>query len=449
MKSLKNADGALPESSASMPLPQAVQPETAVDATPPGTGSGLAPVNARYIWLMVLAQFGVFMAFITPLAISLTIRVNTLAPGQPEYLGFITGAGALFVMLTGPFMGIWSDRTRSRFGRRRPFMVGGIVVGVVSLVVMALAPTVLLLGFGWILAQWGWGTALGNLQNSTADRLPESQRGKVAGLTSFATQVAPVFGVILAQFFTGDPLLLFLVPGAVGVVAVLLFVFLVHEDDSRGLPREPITGRQLLGKYVYNPAQHKDFSWNWLARFLFYFGITLNTTYTAYFFADRLGITVGEVAGVIAMLGLGGVLATTIGAIGGGFMSDKFKRRRLFVLIGGVIMATGMVTQAFAGNLTVLIVGSLTASMGLGLFAAVDQALLLDVLPERETDAGRFMAITGFATSIPQSVAPLAASAILLVGVTGDDRNYALLFVIAAALMVLAGLSVLRIRSVR
>ncbi|VEP40021.1 MULTISPECIES: MFS transporter [Tessaracoccus] len=449
MDNLRNVDGTLPESSAAMPLPPVADPDTAIDSTPPGTGAGLAPVNSRYIWLMVFAQFGVFMAFITPLAISLTIRVNGLAPGHPEYLGYITGAGALFVMLTGPFMGIWSDRTRSRYGRRRPFMVGGVVVGVVSLVVMALAPSVVLLGLGWILAQWGWGTALGNLQNSTADRLPESQRGKVAGLTSFATQVAPVFGVIIAQFFTGDPLLLFLVPGAVGVVAVLLFVFFVHEDDSRGLPREPITGRQLLGKYVYNPAQHKDFSWNWLARFLFYFGITLNTTYTAYFFADRLGITVEEVAGVIAMLGLGGVLATTIGAIGGGFMSDRFKRRRLFVLLGGVIMAAGMVTQAFAGDLTVLVVGSLTASMGLGLFAAVDQALLLDVLPERETDAGRFMAITGFATSIPQSVAPLAASAILLVGVTGEERNYTLLFVIAGALVVLAGLAVTRIRSVR
>ena len=129
-------------------------------------------MNARYIWFMVLAQFGVFMAFITPLAISLSIKVNALAPGREEYLGYITGAGALFVMLTAPFMGVWSDRTRTRFGRRRPFMVGGMIVGVVSLVVMALAPSVLLLGLGWVLAQWGWGTVLSNLQISTADRLP-------------------------------------------------------------------------------------------------------------------------------------------------------------------------------------------------------------------------------------------------------------------------------------
>ena len=87
--------------------------------------------------------------------------------------------------------------------------------------------------------------------------------------------------------------------------------------------------------------------------------------------------------------------------------------------------------------------------MGIGMFSAVDQALLLDVLPEKTTDAGRFMGITGFATSIPQSIAPLVASGILLIGVTGAEKNYTLLFIIAAALVLLGGLVILRIRSVR
>lgn len=412
-------------------------------------GADLPKVNARYIWFMVLAQFGVFMAFITPLAISLSVKVNALAPDHEEYLGYITGAGALFVMLTAPFMGVWSDRTRTRFGRRRPFMVGGMIVGVVSLVVMALAPSVLVLGLGWVLAQWGWGTVLSNLQISTADRLPESQRGKVAGLTGFATQVAPVFGVILTFGVTGDPLLLFLIPGLVGVILVTLFVALVHEADSRPLPRERIGLGGLLRKYLYNPAQYPDFSINWLGRFFFYSGLTLNTTFTAFFFASRLDLDLGQVAGIIAGVGGVGVLAVTAGALGGGFLSDRLRRRKLFVLLGGAIMAAGMLLMAFTGDIASLIAGSLIVSMGIGMFSAVDQALLLDVLPEKETDAGRFMGITGFATSIPQSVAPLVASGILLIGVTGAEKNYTLLYVIAAALVLLGGLVILRIRSVR
>ena len=322
----------------SMPLPT-VNATTLAEASavPP---EDLPKVNARYIWLMVLAQFGVWVAFITPIAISLAVRVGQLAPGHEEYLGYITGAGALAVMLTSPLFGTLSDRTRTRLGRRRPWMIGGMILGVVSLVVMALAPSVLWLGFGWILAQLGWGQTLTNLQTSTADRLPESQRGKVAGLIGFSTQIAPVIGVIIASSFTRENLQLFLIPGAVGVILVTLFLVLIHEDDSRGRVFDaPLSFGGLFRKYVYSPKQFPDFSWNWLGRFLFYFGLTLNTTFTAFFFASRLHVDIADVGGIIAALAGAGVLATTAGALGGGFLSDRLHRRRIFVLIGAILFA--------------------------------------------------------------------------------------------------------------
>ena len=418
--------------------------------TPPAPAPVLPKVSARYIWLIALAQFGVFLAFITPLGISLSVKLAQLAPGHEEYLGYITGAGAATVLLFGPLLGVLSDRTRSRLGRRRPFMIGGTLLGVVSLVVMAMAPSVFVLGLGWVLAQLGWGQVLGALTYSQADRLPEEQRGKVAGIGGFATLIAPVGGVVLASQFVGDALLLFLVPGAVGVVLVTLFVCLIHEPDSRTLPQSaPLTARSLIGKYTFNPRRYPDYSWNWLSRFLFYFGLTLNTTFAAFFFAARLGVSVAEVAGTVAVLSGLGVLATSAGALGGGFLSDKLRRRRVFVLVAGAVFALGAVVMAFASSVPLLFAGSLTTSVGLGMFSAVDQALALDVLPERETEAGRFMGIMGFATSIPQSVAPLVAPMFLTIGVAATGKNYTLLFIIAAACTVLSGLAVLRINSVR
>jgi MFS family permease len=324
------------------------------------------------------------------------------------------------------------------------------VLGTVALVVMALAPSIPMLGFGWVLTQLGWGAVLGNLQVSTADRLPESQRGKVAGLTGFATQVAPVFGVVVAGGFAADPLLLFLIPGAVGIVLTTLFVTLVHEDDSRTLVfADRITPASLLRKYLFSPKRYPDFAWNWLGRFLFYFGLTLNTTFTAFFFASRLGVTIEEVGAVIAATGGLGVIATTAGALGGGFLSDRLRRRRVFVLAGGVLMAAGMLVSAFSFDLPTLVAGGAVTAVGLGMFAAVDQALLLDVLPEKATEAGRFMGITGFAISIPQSSAPLIAPLFLAIGVAGGEKNYTLLFIVAAAFVVLGGAAVMRVRSVR
>lgn len=414
--------------------------------TPPETKA-----STSYIWFQVLGQFGVFVAFITPLAISLAIRLAELAPGHEEYLGYITGSGALVVMLTAPLFGVLSDRTRTRIGRRRPFMIAGTLLGVVSLVVMALAPSVLVLGLGWILAQLGWGQVLQNLQTSMADKLSETQRGKVAGLARFATQVAPVFGVVIAGSFSGNALLLFLLPGLVGVILVALFVLFTREPDTRGARfDEQLSVKTLFSKYVFNPRRHPDFSLVWLGRFLFYFGLTLNTTFTAFFFASRLGVEVADVAPIIATLGLFGIGATTLGAIGGGFLSDRVRRRRVFVLLGAVLFAIGAIVMALASDIPLLYTGSLITSVGIGMFAAVDQALILDVLPEKNTNAGRYMGIISFAVSIPQAVAPFIAPLLLTIGasVTGD-KNYTLLYVIAAAFTLVGGLVVLRIRSVR
>ena len=436
------------------PLPQAlpatpgaVDEVVQIDSSLP---SGLK-ASTSYIWFLVLAQFGVFVAFITPLAISLSIRLAELAPGREEYLGYITGSGALVVMLAAPLLGVLSDRTRSRLGRRRPFMIAGTVLGLISLVVMALAPNVWVLGLGWILAQLGWGQVFQALQTSMADKLSETQRGKVAGLAGFATQIAPVFGVVIAGSFAGNALLLFLLPGLVGFIMVALFVLFTREQDTRGaLFADRLSAKTLFSKYLYNPRSFSDFSWVWLGRFLFYFGLTLNTTFTAFFFASRLGVEVAEVAPIIATLGLFGIFATTLGAIGGGFLSDKLRRRRVFVLLGSVLFATGAVVMAVASDIPMLYAGSLITSVGIGMFAAVDQALILDVLPEKATNAGRFMGIIGFAVSIPQAVAPFIAPLFLAIGVgAAGEKNYTLLYIIAGAITVLGGLVILRVRSVR
>ena len=427
------------------PAAAAVPPAGAAESP-----AGLPDVGPRYIWLQVLAQFGVFVAFITPLGISLAIRVGQLAPGHDEYLGYITAAGAFAALFTGPVVGQLSDRTRSRWGRRRPFMVAGMLLGTLALTVMATAPTIWILGLGWVLSQMTWGTVLGALQFSQADKLPEHQRGRVAGLTGFATQIAPVLGVGIASVVSSDNLMLFLIPGAIGLLCTTLFVALIPEPDSRGAT---FAGRMtLLGTFrdmAFDPRTYPDFAWNWLARFLFYFGLTLNTTFTAFFFASKLDVDVADVAPTLSVLALFGIVAVTAGAIGGGFLSDRLQRRRVFVLAAGILFGVGAVVMAVAGSLPLLMAGSLTTSLGIGMFSAVDQALALDVLPDR-AQAGRFIAIMNIATAIAQAVAPLVAPSILTIGVVaGGEKNYVLLYAVAAVFTIAAGASVLRVKAVR
>lgn len=435
-------------------LPLPVGTEAAVGEHRQGLGTAggdLPKVGARYIWFFLIGLFGAYIAFVTPIAISLAIRIKQLAPDNEEFLGFVIGAAAIVSLMAGPLTGVLSDRTRSRFGRRRPWLAGATVVGLAGLFLMAMAPDVIFLGIGWIVAATGWNTVLANFTNSQADRLPESQRGKVAGLSGFVTMAAPITGAILGGILSGSPLLLFMVPGVIGAALVILFVLVVPEKDSRGLSFErDLDFKLLLSKYVYNPRQYPDFSWNWLGRFLFYFGLTLNTTFTAFFFASRLNLDVTQIGGIVAISGGLGAVAVMVGAIGSGFLSDRIRRRKPFVLGAGVLFSLGALTMAFAPGLEIILVGSFIATLGLGVFSAVDQALLLDVMPERETDAGRFVAINQFATSIPQAFAPLIAPLFLVVGSTsGTDKNYVFLYIVAAVFTLLGGVVVLRVKSVR
>src|SRR6478752_5018886 len=124
-------------------------------------------------------------------------------------------------------------------------------------------PLVLSLAIGWIVSTLGWGQIFGGLQNSQADRLPASQRGKVAGLTGMAGMMAPVIGSVAGSALSSSPYLLFLVPGLIGAVLVVLFLLFVQEPDSRDLIlEEKLSARGLFSKYLYNPRSYPDFSWN-------------------------------------------------------------------------------------------------------------------------------------------------------------------------------------------
>ncbi len=436
------------------PFAPAQQASAVGDAIAQQPSRERVPVSSGYIWLLLFAAFGGFAALVAPIGISLSLRVQELAPENVEVLGFVVGAGAAIAAISQPLVGMWSDRTRSRFGRRRPFALGGAVVGLAGLAGMAAAPDVPLLTAAWMVTQLGFGTAIGSLLLSQADRLPEFQRGRVAGLYGLVQMVSSVAGVGLASAFIGNDWLVFLAPGALGLVGYALWFLFNGESSNRDEPLpEKLTATRVLQDMVFNPRKYPDFAWNWLGRLLFNVGVTFATTFTTLFFASRLSDSgqVSEIGGIITILSLLGVVATAVGALGGGFLSDRIKRRRLFVLVSAFAYTSGAVVMAFGGsNLAVLVAGSMLTSLGLGIFSAVDQAIVLDVLPEQDTAAGRFLGINNYATSVAQAAAPVIAAPLLLIGVTGAEKNYSLLFIFAAACTLIGGLIVtLKVKGTR
>ena len=425
--------------SSNLALPFLPAPET---ARPSGEPAQLQKqLGRKSVALLVLATFGGSMAMIVPMSFTLALRLDQIAPGREEFLGYMLGAGSTFSLLAAPLTGVLSDRTRSRWGRRRPYTVAGATVGLAAIPLMAFAPNVLLLGVGWVLSTVGWHTAMGSINNYQADNLPKFQRGRVAGMTSLARQIAPVAGIILVGQVVVDPLWVFLLPATVGVLLVLGFVAFAPEGHSLRLESDvPLSLNNVLHSFFFNPRQHPAFAWTWGGRFMFFLGLSLTTSYSTFFYAQRLDVSVAEVSTVIAAISAGGIITSTLGAIGGGWLSDRAARRQPFILAATVIYAAGALVSAFSYSFASLLVGSLITSLGIAVFVAVGQALVLDVLPHRETQAGRFTAITGSSQKIPSALAPALAPLLLSIATLDNSRNYTVLYVAAGMLAVLGGM---------
>ncbi|XVQ07189.1 MFS transporter [Spirillospora sp. CA-255316] len=410
----------------------------------------LQRISASHIVFMMIASFGASIALMVPLSYALALRISEIAPGRDEQLGYVTGSAQVVYLVLSPLIGMWSDRTRSRFGRRAPFMVVGALLGLAALVIVATAPTVALIGLGWVFGMVGWSTAGGAIQNLQADLVPEEQRGRVSAVTSLTTQIAPVIGIGIAYAVSSSTFLVFMVPGLIGAVLLVLLPIFRPEGGSRDLVHSThVTAKELFASFVFDPRKYPDFGWNWLGRFLFFMGLYFNTTFGTFFYAQRLDLPVKEVAGVVASVGILGVVAASAGALAGGFYSDKLGRRKLFTLIGALLFVAGACVEAFAYSLPPLIVGAVLMQLAIAVFAAVDQAIVFAVLPDR-AQAGRYMAVVAFAQKIPSAIAPLVAPPIITIGASGADKNYTGLYLSGAVLALIGGLLILfKVKSVR
>src|ERR671920_1168755 len=146
---------------------------------------------------------GSSLVFLAPLLVSLALKVNSLVgiDQAPSSLALVTEIGSLLAMVVNPFFGRMSDRTSSRLGMRRPWMVGGLLAGSLGVLIVALAPTIAVVLVGWCIAQLFVNALLAALVAVLPDQVPPAQRGSVSGLLGVGVPVASVIGTFLVTLF--------------------------------------------------------------------------------------------------------------------------------------------------------------------------------------------------------------------------------------------------------
>jgi MFS family permease len=400
-------------------------------------------VGGGFITLYALAYIGTSLVFIAPLLVSLALKVNSLVgiDRAPSGLALVTGTGSLLAIFANPFFGRMSDRTSSRMGMRRPWMLGGLAGGSLGIVVVALAPNLLVVLLGWCLAQVFFNALLAALVAVLPDQVPTAQRGTVSGVLAICLPLASVGGTFLVQLFTGSQIAMFLVPSAIGAVLILPFAATLKDRRLAEADKPTWSVREFLSAFYVNPRKSPDFAWAFASRFMLLLAYALLTTYQAYYLLEKIGSAETEVPRQVFLATVVQSTALVVSALVSGRLSDRSGRRKVFVLIASVVYGVAMFAIAIAGDVNGFLVGMAISGLGFGMYMAVDLALVADVLPD-PAHAAKDLGVFNMAGALPFSIAPAIAPAILAV----TSGSYGALYAVAGVCALLGAVFILPVR---
>ena len=406
----------------------------------------MAPQPLRFVLLYALGYTGTWLALLTPALVSIALRLRQLSPGTAvQDLSLVLSVGAIFAIVGNPVFGHLSDRTRSRYGRRRPWLVGGMICGIAALLLIALSETVAGVLLGWCLAQLAFNAVLAAMVAILPDQVPENQRGTVSGVLAICLPLGQALGTVVVHGVADSAVQTFMVPACIGAAAVFLFAWTLPDKAGRVAATSRTTLSGSLRSFWVSPRQHPDFAWACLSRFLVTMGAAFISTYQPYYLIENLGFSDAQVAaGISRAMVLQTSLMVVFGLISGK-LSDVLRRRKVFVLLGGILYACGLWLIASATSYAAFVAGMAIVGIGHGVYFGTDLALVTDVLRNREQEAGKDLGLLNVANTLPQSITPALGSLLLLQ--TGG--NYGSLFVVAGCAALLSSLAIPPVRAVR
>jgi MFS family permease len=428
----------------SAPITPGQPPIAAAEGPAHRSGYPVQRVGRGFIAFYTAAYLSTVLVLLAPLLVTLALKINSLVGIEqaPDSLALVAGVGALVAMFGNPLVGRMSDRTSSRWGMRRPWIVIGLVGGSVGTLVVALAPTVSVVLVGWCIAQLFFNALLAALVAVLPDQFPVAQRGLVSGALGICLPVAAVCGTFLVQLFAGSLLVMFMAPCVIGGIVILLFAARI---DDRRLPRadKPAWSAAVFARTFYvGPRTHPDFAWAFVSRFLFVLAYAFLTTYQAFYLLDRMGTAEADLPQQIFLGTLAQSCVVVAASLIGGRLSDWTGRRKIFVCAASTVYGAAMFVLAVAGNFDGFLVGMAVSGLGIGVYLAVDLALVADVLPER-ADTAKDLGVLNIAGALPYSVAPALAPAILAIG------HYSALFSFAGGCALLGAVAILFVKRAR
>lgn len=401
-----------------------------------------------FVRLLIAAMLGVGTS-IAPLVLlgfglSTFIVINIVGPDNATAVyGMATGITGIAVVVFGLFGGVIADKTRARMGRRRFWIIAGSIGGALSMLALTYATSIPMFIVGLLLTNFFYGMVSLSCYAIVPEQVEQEKFGRVSGLIGAAAPAFVMTGQMLMGAFADSTLeqkmiTIIIVQLIGGALAALL----IKDNLFAGAAKSE---KKSIGIRGFYPSfkKHPSYTWALLTKLFINFtnaGMNMLTL----FYIARFHLGEAEIFKIM------GLMAPTIGVmvgagILGGFLSDKIKKQKPFVIGAALLTGVCLIVFAFAPSVTWAIVGNFIFNFGFGMYNAVDNALVNRILPSKE-NAAKDISIMNTTTNLASTLVNFAAPALITLGVSlfGGD-GYSLFFLVLAAFSVLSAVFVLPI----
>ena len=376
-------------------------------------------------------------------------RFNTLNIGMTgeQILATMNTVGMVFALVSNLVFGALSDHCHSRFGKRTPFVVvGGFICGFAFWMTANADSLAAIVAF-WCLLQIGLNCMLAPAVAILSDRIPLNKRGTLSAFYGGGATVGQSVGTIIGTQFLTNPLPGFII-GTVawfctGVLAIIIWPKEKSAALAEGETAEKLDPKSLLMMFVPPTKNCRDFYLALFGRLILIFGYYCINGYQLYILEKYIGLDTVEAGTVLASMSVLIMIVSFVASLTSGAISDKIGARKPIILVATVLMCVGVAAPWLLKSVVGMYGFALCAGLGYGIYSSVDQALNVDVLPNKE-EAGKDLGILNMANTIGQILGPIVTSSIVVA--TG---SYFLTFPIAIALMALGFVFIMMIKSAK
>ena len=433
----------------------------------------------------------------------------------PEQQGTAFGSLRLYTLMVAllaqALMGMISDRSTLRWGRRRPFILVGTLLNMGCMIAIGASSGYWFLFGAVVFSQIASNIAHGAEQGLIPDLVPEDRRGRFSGVKS----IMELLPVIIVALTIGQLIAAGQMWAGILVAAGILFLsmaitMLVREEPLRESPG-PLDWRPFgrlvamtlvfmvvilgLGEVVKGigklldgvdsvttllvvmgavgllamaaavvvgvwasvrisiggegARRYPSFTWWVINRLAFLVGANNLAGFAVYFLQARLGLEGEAAAGPASRLMMVVGILILLCALPSGWLSDRIGRKRL-VALSGITATVGALVLVLAPSMAVIYVGGCIIGAATGIFFTTNWALGTDVVPREE--AGRYLGISNLAGAGAGAVGgyiggPIADYFTIHVP-QSPGLGYLLIFAIYAALFLLSALVLSQVREV-